>query len=151
MDQRKNSKTSAKYSMGKKLTRVWDLSSMPKRVAPPSMPICFENPNFKLTIEQIFSIFSEHQILNRIFLSGGCLSRSYVDPSMSEGHRKVFGDVDFKLPSCTHEELGGLLSYLDLFQSQSGVVALENVQQYHLPLVDVFHHLLNAGATLKKC
>lgn len=155
MHQPKSSKTIANNSVGRKQARRGDASSaflapMLERVAPPSEPICFRNPDFKLTIEQIFSVFLEHKVLQRIFLSGGCLSRSYLDPFMSEGHKQSFGDVDFKLPLCAQGEVWTLLNYLHLYQSQSGVVTLETAQQYSSPLVDAFHQLLHAGAVLKK-
>ena len=150
MHQQKSSKNTANNPAGRKQVRRGDAPQMPERVAPPSEPICFQNPDFKLTIEQIFSVFLQHKILQRIFLSGGCLSRSYLDPFMSEGHKQSFGDLDFKLPLCTQEEVWALLSYLHLYQLQSGVVTLEKARQYSSPLVDAFHQLFNAGAVFKK-
>jgi TolA-binding protein len=114
------------------------------RVAPPFEPACFQNPVFKQCIQDIFAIFREHLVDRRIFVSGGCLSRTYLDSNMNEGHRLSFGDIDFKLPLCLAEEL---LSFLSHFNGQT---LMDRDSSSCLPLVGAFYHLLQLDAKLKK-
>ena len=121
----------------------------PARVEPPSEPTCYQNPDFRLTIQQIFLVFYNHFNQERIFVSGGCLSRSYIDPEMEEGHKQSFGDIDFKLPLCTQEEIRSLLNYLKLYQEHDGDMD-EKHSFFCTPFALAFHDLLSAGGVLKK-
>ena len=114
------------------------------RVAAPSEPACFQNPVFKQCIENIFATFENHLVDMRIFVSGGCLSRTYLDPNMSEGHRLSFGDIDFKLPSCTAEEQLSLLSYC------TAHTPIDEDGYLNSSLVEAFADLLQQKENVKK-
>lgn len=121
---------------------------VPVRVAAPSEPICFQNPHFKLSIEQIFPIFFNYLPADRIFISGGCLSRTYIDSTMSKGHQQSFGDIDFKLPLCSLDEIRLLLHYLKWFQAIDGDTTRDPPCTYPA-FVLAFNHILSAGGVLK--
>lgn len=113
------------------------------RVLAPVEPACFQNNAFKQCIQTIFSIFFQVLPFDRVFVSGGCLSRTYVDPDMHLNYQKSFGDIDFKLPNCTPNELKALFDCLN-----SGIYLRDSND---FPLVRAFNYLLSTGGTFKAC
>lgn len=110
----------------------------------PSQPACFVNSAFKDCINDVFSIFFKVLPPNRIFVSGGCLSRTYIDHEMHPGHQKSFGDIDFKLPNCSQDELFMLLNHFN-------VSPYSTLYNNALPLITAFNCLLSAGGILETC
>ena len=112
------------------------------RVDPPSEPACFQNPVFKQCIEDIFSIFVSYSVNMSIFVSGGSLSRTYLDTCMSEGHKSSFGDIDFKVPNCSQDELWWFASNYNKFTDEQLFCPS--------PLAAAFNALLYCGGILEK-
>jgi hypothetical protein len=112
------------------------------RVAPPSEPACFQNPVFKQCIDDIFSVFAAYSADMSVFVSGGCLSRTYLDTCMSEGHKSSFGDIDFKVPSCSQDDLKWFAFNYNKFTDKQLFCPS--------PLAAAFNALLYYGGVLEK-
>ncbi|MDF1757073.1 MAG: hypothetical protein P1U74_02075 [Legionellaceae bacterium] len=107
---------------------------MLSRIEPPSAPMCFENDKYNLAIEQIFYVFSqflgEDVSKKRVHVSGGCLMKTYNNSDLSEAHKRVFGDIDWKISRCSEHEIAKIISYVQLYKKNDGNLSSDDSSFY---------------------